>query len=107
MAQLNKLQDVQKQFAAITPDQVKQAFFPDVAQEEANTKTALLAAKTESRRPIIVPAGSVALDADGKAVFKNQPMASVPDAVSNNGRTIQDNVSGKKFKSNGKTWVPQ
>ena len=45
IAQLNKLQGVQKQFAAITPDQVKQAFFPDVAQEEANTKTALLAAK--------------------------------------------------------------
>ena len=45
IAQLNKLQNVQKQFAAITPDQVKQAFFPDVAKEEANTKTALLAAK--------------------------------------------------------------
>ena len=50
IAQINKLQGVQKQFAAITPDQVKRAFFPDVAQEEANTKAALAAAavpKTE------------------------------------------------------------
>jgi hypothetical protein len=45
LAQLNKLQNVQKQFAAITPDQVKQAFFLDVYQEEQNTKAALQAAK--------------------------------------------------------------
>jgi hypothetical protein len=71
MDQINKLQNIKAQFNQITPDNVKQAFFPDVAQEEANTKAALLTAKNESRRPIIAPAGSVVLDADGKFVFKN------------------------------------
>ncbi|MGP8154359.1 MAG: hypothetical protein ACLQBQ_09520 [Smithella sp.] len=47
IAQINKLQGVQGQFAAITPDQVKQAFFPDVAQEEANSR-ATTAAKNEA-----------------------------------------------------------
>jgi hypothetical protein len=41
MDQINKLQAIKAQFNTITPDNVKQAFFPDVAQEEANTKAAL------------------------------------------------------------------
>ena len=45
LAQINKLQSVQSQFAAITSDQIKPAFFPDVATEEENTKTALMALK--------------------------------------------------------------
>jgi hypothetical protein len=55
IADLNKLQNVQKQFASITPEQVKQAFFPDVYQEEANTKAALFAAGDATRAAKLKP----------------------------------------------------
>jgi|GEM_PF-6574045 len=45
MDQINKLQTIKAQFNTITPDDVKQTFFPDVYQEEANTKAALMALK--------------------------------------------------------------
>jgi hypothetical protein len=63
MDQINKLQTIKAQFNTIGPDDVKGAFFPDVAQEEANTKAALEAGKYTARNQTIAPARNVSKNA--------------------------------------------
>jgi hypothetical protein len=54
--QINKLQAIKAQFNQITPDNLKQALFPDVHQEEQNTKAALWAMKNAAGGPTNAPA---------------------------------------------------
>ena len=42
-----------------------------------------------------------------KSSLKIFPLPHMPDVYANDGMTIQDTISGKKFKSNGKRWVYQ
>jgi len=58
----------------------KQIFFPDIYQYEENARAAAVQNMQSAQN------------------------SDVPDAAANKGRTIQDTATGKKYKSNGRTW---
>jgi hypothetical protein len=59
-------------FTQMDGETAKKAFFPQVAQEEANTKAAIQQIKNERNKPVNVPAGGVLVDpTTGTPLYKN------------------------------------